>query len=248
MLRQRLEDAVRDLHNAAEKLRAETLRRDTLTAELDGIPQDVALLAQAAAIERLAEQAGAAAKALDDLPAREAELAQIEARIGQRLRSLGAPGREPASLIPARTLTTRTRNLIRGHGTHVSACTAATRTRDELAARIAAQRAEPAPAAMAAGGLAALIEEIRAAGDPGAMAQEAAAREAAAQAALARALAETPFWDGQAADLRALSVPAMPVAEAAHAALVAAETARGRDAAGLEQACERLTRAQAALR
>jgi uncharacterized protein YhaN len=247
-LRQRLDEAAANLRAAVEKLRTETLRRDGLHAELAAIPQHDALLAQAPAIDLLAEHAGAVGKALEDLPARQAELAQIEARIAHRLRSLGAPGAEAQSLIPARALATQTRALIRGHGEHEGACRAASHSRDELVRKIAAHRETPASDATDTGALSALIGEIRVQGDPALQSREAASRHAAAQAALSRALAETPFWTAGEHALRTLTLPAMPVVEAAHAALVKAEAALARHQEAEAAAGTRLAEAEARLR
>ena len=199
-LRGRLEEAGAALRASGEKRRAETLRLEALRAELGGVAEDAALLAQAAAIDVLAEHAGAVGKALEDLPGLEGELSQIEARIAARLRSLGAAGADAAALIPPRAVATGTRALIRGHGRHEQACQAAVRSRDALARQIAVQQALPAGASAETAALAALIEEVRAEGDPGARARDALARVREAEAALARALAETPFWSGDVPD------------------------------------------------
>jgi uncharacterized protein YhaN len=248
----RLEEAAAQRAAAAEKLRAETARHAALAAALAAIPADPALLAEEAAIERLAEHAGAAAKALEDVPKLEAGLAQTRAQIGHKLRRLGAPGADPAALIPARALETRTRALIRDHGKHEGACRDAGRTRDELAQAIAARRAAPGPEAALADaalpGLMALADEIRAQGDPAAQAREAAARAAAAAAALGSALAEAPFWQGEAEALRALPLAAMPAFERAHAAVVAAEAAAHRHGEAAAQAAGRLVEARERLR
>jgi uncharacterized protein YhaN len=236
-LRPRLDEAAANLRAAQDKLRAETQRRQTLDTALAAIAENPALLAQAPAIDLLAEHGGAVAKALEDLPARAAELAAIEAQIAHRLRGLGAAESDPAALIPPRAVTSHTRALIRQHGVHEGACRAAGRARDDVARQIAAHQASPAPETASAGPLTALIEDIRAQGDPATQARDAASRLAAARAALDRAVSETPFWTGDEAALRALTLPAMPVLEATHAALTAAEAAltRDQDALGIAE-------------
>lgn len=244
-LRARLDEATANLRAAIEKHRAETLRRDALRAELAAIPEDAALLAQAAAIDLLSEHAGAVGKALDDLPARAAELAQIQAQITHRLRSLGAQGADPRSLIPVRAATLHARALIRQFGEHEGACRAAATTRAALAHQIVTLTTDPAPEPADTGPLKTLIDDIRAQGDPATQAREAAARIATTHAALGRALAETPFWSGSEAELRALALTAMPVLEAAQAKLDTARTALARDEDARAAADARLHEAEA---
>lgn len=242
-----LEQAAASARAAAEKARAETLRRDALAAELAAIAIDSALLAQAPAIELLAEHAGAVTKALADVPVRQAELAQIEARIKHRLRSLGTPAAEPARLIPPRAAATTARQLIRSHGAHDEACRAATRAREDAARKLAELDASPAPAAPAQPILAALIDDIGAEGDPAAQSRAASRRLDETQAALALALADTPFWNGTVDALRALVMPAAPALAQAHAVLASAEQAQQRDSQDAADAAGHLAAARARL-
>lgn len=224
----RLDDARHRLNAARQQEQREAERRQALLADLQSVTVDGALLAEAADIERLAEQTGAEEKALADMPGLRARLTDIRDRIETHLRRLGSavPAAQAATLIPQRAVETRARTLIAQHEARAAAradaeTNLATVGR-ELAGRRDAETALPAEADTAE--LAALRDAVLRAGDPAV--QEEAARAALAQseAALAAALAAIPGWQGSAEALAMLALHPAPTYERAHAALTEAET------------------------
>lgn len=219
--------------------------------EIAALAPDPATLAEADAIEALVPQAGAARKAQEDLPGVEAEHRQALQEVGRLLRELGSTARpeQAADAVPRPPLLRVARALIAEH--HRLAPDL-----DRLPATIGLldrQRAEargalevlPTPGDTA--GLAALVREIRADGDPARRAADAAAlaRRKRGAAAVARALVSG--WKGSPAELEALMVPAAVVFERldrarsqAHQAQEAAATDVARAAAALAEARQRL--------
>jgi uncharacterized protein YhaN len=177
----------------------------TIEAQAAAITVDSALLAEAAAIDALVNEAGAARKAAADLPGVTAQHEAKLSRLADMLRQLGSdlPPIRAADVIPRRALQAQTQRLIRDHTEPMAAM------RDAPAQRTGRLRAlaeinrkltdMPAPP-----GLHALDSLVREIGDPVATREEAAREQAETAAALAMALARVPGWHGGAEDLAAL--------------------------------------------
>ena len=201
-LRERLGDA----HLAFVKAETEANTKAQALAEVEAqaaaIVLDTALLAEAAAIDSLIAEAGAARKAAADRPVVAGELEAKSGRIGDLLRQLGSdlPPARAAEAIPQRTVQARTQRLIRDHAEQMAA------TRDapaKLAARThdlaeIDRKLSALPAGRDLRGLEALVREV---GDPAARQEEAARAHAETAAALAAMLARVPGWRGDATAL-----------------------------------------------
>jgi uncharacterized protein YhaN len=201
-LRERLEAA----HIAFVRAETEANNKTEALAEVEAqaaaIVLDTALLAEAAAIDSLTAEAGAARKAAADRPGVAGELEGKLGRIGDLLRQLGSdlPPARAAEAIPQRTVQARTQRLIRDYTEQMAAtrdapAKHAARTRDlaEIDRKLAAL-----PEARDLHGLEALVREI---GDPAARQEEAARAHAETAAALAAMLARVPGWRGDASAL-----------------------------------------------
>jgi uncharacterized protein YhaN len=204
-LRARLQDAhvafvkaETDAGNAARSLAA-------IEAQAAAITIDAEMLAEAAAIDALVNEAGAARKATADLPGLTAQHAAKLARLAGMLRQLGSdlPPVRAADVVPQRALAARTQRLIRDYTEPMAAMRdapvqRATRMRElaEIDRKLAAL--PPAPDLQV---LDSLVREI---GDPVAPREGAAQAAAETAAALAETLARVPGWHGDAAQLAAL--------------------------------------------
>jgi uncharacterized protein YhaN len=239
----RLAEARQALAVAVQKSGAEAARLVTLQAQLREITVDTALLAEADAVDRLAEMAGQVTKALTDIPQLGAELAQVNARIGRLLARLGsgAAVAEAPGLIPPRAAQAAARELINRHEARAAAAREAGDTLAAVAREIAAGRAalDALPAAQGTGELAPLVAEIRKQGDPAAQAEEISDAVARGQAALEAALRQVSFWQGDAGALQALEMPAEAMLGRAHQALMEAEAALRRQEDALAAAVAR---------
>nr|WP_294506619.1 AAA family ATPase [uncultured Rhodopila sp.] len=177
----------------------------TIEAQASAITIDAALLAEAAAIEALVNEAGAARKATADLPGITAQHEAKLARLADMLRQLGSdlPPMRAGDVIPQRALRARTQRLIRDYTEPMTAmrdapAQRANRTRE--LAEIDRKLAEsPVPPDLHI--LEALMRDI---GDPIARHEDALRAQAETAAALAGALARVPGWHGDAAELAAL--------------------------------------------
>ncbi len=177
----------------------------TSEAQAAAITVDAALLAEAAAIDMLVNEAGAARKAATDLPGVTAQHEAKLARLADMLRQLGSdlPATRAADVVPRRALQARTQKLIRDYTEPMAAMRDAPAQRAsrirELAEIDGKLEAMPAPPDLHA--LDSLVREI---GDPLAPREDAARARAEAAAALAEALARVPGWHGDEAELSAL--------------------------------------------
>ena len=166
----RLAEAHNRLPIARQQLEREEERRSEIATELARIVVEPAILAAAAEIERLSEQAGAVGKALTDIPKRDAEHVAVLARIVASLRKLGSdlPPERVAEVIPNRAAESRARMLIASYGA-VAAAAAQTPAAVASAARDVAEIVAELgglPASDGSDTLAPLVKEIRAGGDP----------------------------------------------------------------------------------
>jgi len=143
------------------------------------------LLACADQIARLVDDAGSARKARDDLPGRHAERDVHLARIQDHLRQLDSdlPPERAVEALPGRALLARTRQRINEHKEHIAAARAfpaqiAARTNDlaDLDREL-----NPLPPAPDTRTLEALLQEIRAGGDPAVRLSEAERRRGTAR-------------------------------------------------------------------
>ncbi|PPQ29947.1 AAA family ATPase [Rhodopila globiformis] len=222
--------AERDANNAAEALAA-------IEAQLGGISIDTALLDEAAAVDALVQEAGAARKAVADLPAVTADHAATSARIADLLRQLGSdlPADRAAEAVPLRTLQVRTRQLIHACAEPMAAMREAPARKAERTQALAGiDRALAAlPAAQDLRALDALVREI---GDPLAQQEDAARAHAATAADLAAALARVPGWTADTAALAALKplTDELYARQAADVLVAANEEAEARQRHALE--------------
>jgi uncharacterized protein YhaN len=225
---------------ARQQAQAEAERHQNLLAAHQAIVVDAALLAEAAEIERLAEQAGAIEQALTDIPKRDAELDQAHARMATLLRRLGStlPVERAATLLPVRAVESQLRTLIGRHEARVEALRKAEDDLASLARDIAAREHTlaglPAPPDTAV--LARLRDEIRGLGDPAALWEAAQEAVAGATAALAAAVAAVPSWRGDANAIAALTPQPAAAYERAHKMLAEAEARLARAADALDAA------------
>ncbi|HTZ72135.1 MAG TPA: AAA family ATPase [Acetobacteraceae bacterium] len=231
-LAQRLADARAALAAVRQREELEQGRHARLLTDMQAIAVDETLLAETAAIEAFAEQAGAVEKARTDIPKLQSERAQIEARLAKLMKDLVAPvpREQVARLIPRPLEVAHARLLIGQHETRAQALRSAAETLRQLERDIAGKQAALAelPEAAETGTLAALVKEIRDAGDPATQSEQIAAAAARAQAALTAALAQVPYWSGTATDLLEPPTPADAAYDRAHQALAKAEVALGR--------------------
>ncbi|MFL5256956.1 MAG: AAA family ATPase [Rhodopila sp.] len=176
-----------------------------IEAQLAAINIDTALLDEAAAIDALVDEAGAARKAVADLPEVRAEHAAKAARITDLLRQLGSdlPADRAAEAVPLRTLQVRTQQLIHAYAEPMAAMRDAPAKQAERTRALADINRDLAalPAAQDLRVLDALAREI---GDPITQQEDAARAHTATAAELAAALARVPGWSGDAAALAAL--------------------------------------------
>jgi len=217
------------LATAAEGARIAQARHARVAEDIAALAPDPKALVEADAISALVDHAGAVRKAMLDLPGVAAEHRLAEAEAARLRHELG----NPATLPPPMALR-EARRLI---GEHERLASELRRLPAQRAAR--GQDAQDARAALAAlppqnetAGLAALVREIRAAGDPAARAEAAADTLRRRRAEAATALSVLPGWRGAADALAALVVPAPAAFEVLDAAQAAARqrTALARDA------------------
>ncbi len=182
--------------------------------ELARATVDEPVLAEAAAIEHLTATLSQATSARVDIPKRERELADAHAVIGRLLRDLSSPCdpagaasevRPTADIAAARALIAARAELNARHSTAAKDAAGAqerlVQTEDDLAALPAAGETETLQSALA---------EATADGDPVRQAQSAAATATEAASHLAAELARVPAWQGSAAALAAVALPAEP--------------------------------------
>ena len=196
------------------------------------IARDPAALDQADALSRL-PISDAETKA-QDIVARQAERQEALVTVAAALRDLGAavPVDQAAGLLPHLSDVAAARQRISQHAARRTACETAdqhVRQAGQDLARLEAEAAAPEPPL---DDLRALLETIRAdRGDPARHAAEAAQTERKAAAEEAARLVDLPGWQGSAASLRALALPAESAFHRLDAARIAA-TERLRAAAG----------------
>ena len=213
----RLAAAREAIRRAADASEAAAARVEAARRALAAEAPDAALLAEAEAVAALLERAGAVRQAAADLPGVAGDLAAARRRVAETLRALGSdlPPEQAATLLPARPALAEARGLIARYGQLRALL-------DEAPARLSAAEtahaearagfdALPEPAEDAA--LAALAREIRAEGEPGPRAEEAAQRAEAAAREAALALARVSGWPHGLAALAALGPPALAVFE-----------------------------------
>ncbi|GAB1379047.1 AAA family ATPase [Pararhodobacter aggregans] len=179
-----------------------------LKDQRDALPQDAAVLAQAAAIEAAEALRAEHDAALKDLPRREDEAAEAQARIRGLLAQLGQPGAEPGNLcLPEAALSTLRGLLARRSGLQGAVQTSAAETA-RAQALLDSERAEtddPGPAEDEAA-LAALLTRLRAQ-DPTEALTRAERACAEARGRADESLVALAPWRGTGAALAAQDVP-----------------------------------------
>lgn len=193
---------------------------DRLIEQRGQIVVDDRLLGEAEEIERLSEVAGAARKAMADLPTLIARTHALTEVIAARLRELNSPlpVDRAAEVVPPRAAVNRARRLIQTYAARQEAAQAAPSRTAELEQErdaLAAQLLAPAmPTDVSA--LEALVNEIRAEGEPDRRKREAVARRSETAENLAATLARVPGWTLGDAALVALA-PLLPDTYQRHA-------------------------------
>ena len=219
--------------------------------ERSGLSVDQAVLGAQDAIDRLREQHGAIAKALEDLPTRYGERRQVDARITAALRDLGR-NLDPADArqaLLAKPAMAAIRDLI-AEEAELSANARQTADAATKAVNLARQReAELArvPPLVDLGPLEECLKEVTRRGRPDDLLAEAEAELASHGQALDTALAALPGWSGDAEALARLPVPADNVVTELDQHL--ADAARRAEAAGqaLDKADDDLAQAESEL-
>jgi uncharacterized protein YhaN len=215
--------------------------------EAEEVVVDTDLLAHSEQIERLAGEAGAARKARDDLPGIRGQYDHGLNRIHDLLKQLGSPlSPERANdALPKTALLARTRSLIESHA-EIAASIRTSDTQIEAMAhdltRIERRLGE-LPAVPETRPLAALMEIIRADGDPTIRIADAERALLESQTALNLACSHVPGWTGEAAALAAIAPLTTEIyarhekdLAAAHAAATRAQQRYDDEKEGLERA------------
>ena len=204
-------------------------------------------LAEAAAIDDIANRVGAVEKAARDTPGLDRDRAAARAAAGDLLRTLGhgdvAPD-EAAGLVPARGTASAAQTSIARHATLAAALQDAAdrHYRARLSAQDSAARLRDVSGRPAPPGLEALCSDTRANGSVTQRQMEAAMALDEAQAALSASLSRVPGWSDPAA-LIALAPPEQHTYALLHQALAAtAEAARQNAAAMATRRAEHATR------
>lgn len=227
---------------AGAALEAARMAQAQAAARAGDIVVDEAALAAAPAIAQLDDRRGANEKAADDLIERRREVRETQTVIARLLEDLGLdiPAARAAEFLPKPPAVDAARDRIRDYAARSAALEAASGAlRDSNGTLQELTAASDAPdAASLPPGLADLLAEIRADGDPARRSQDAAAAVQAAEAVLAAGLAMVPGWTRDAAALRAMT----PSNVGAYERL---DTAR-QDAEGEARVCAAEHRRQAA--
>jgi uncharacterized protein YhaN len=209
-LKPRLDKAREQGVIVTQRLAREQEQAQQLAEQRDAVTVDDVLLAEADAIDALAQTAGAARKAQADLPGVEAEAEALRAAIAGRLRELGSPlpVEQAAEAVPRRAAATRARELVKASDRIQTALRTTAAQTDRLADDLARLQTEAAgleaPADVSA--LEACVREIKAEGNPSRHQQDATRRCQQEDSALASALARVPGWAGDAGTLARLAV------------------------------------------
>jgi uncharacterized protein YhaN len=248
-LRDRLSTALREAEQAAEALRGLQAQHAGLLQQAASVCPDAALLAQADAVRALQEAAGAAARALKDLPANESALRAAEAAMQEHRQALGLSAEAPLPPPPA---VQQARRLAEAYAQQAGALAALPARLATLEATLAAatQAIGQLPPTEAPDDLSALLSSILAEGDPLRLAAAAGTRLAQARAKLATETARLPAALRDLAAVRNLSLPARAELQRLARALdTAEEAARQAEAEGarLEALCRDARQHRAAL-
>jgi uncharacterized protein YhaN len=182
-----------------------------LAAQLGETTPDEAVLAEAAAIERLVAEQALADQSQQDIPKRQAELAEAQAAIARLLRELSSAAdpadaaaemRSAADIAAARSLIAQSAEVT---ATLAAARAAMAQQRDALAA--IEDDLAALPPATETDALRAAVVEATADGEVARQANQAQTALNEAEARLVAALARVPGWQGDAPALTALPIP-----------------------------------------
>jgi uncharacterized protein YhaN len=233
--------------------KAATDRLHSLLTALAAEQPDDRLLAAGERIDGLARASDRIAADRRDLPPREGEHRQSAERLRELLQALGAEAAEEiAAIAPNGPQIAAARALVKRHGVLAeklrNAEAEAAKTGHEIAAAEAEEaRLGPRDEAEDVSGLAALVAEARADGDPARRSAELSAKLSREETRLAAALAKVPLWQRGLEALAAIVPPtrqmidrAAAARDAAMGALAEAEREIGRLRGEREQAIERL--------
>jgi len=219
--------------------------------EIDEVAVDTDLLAHADLVERLAEEAGAARKARQDLPGVRGQHEHGLTRIRDLLRQLGSalPPERAVEALPKTALVARTRNLIEAH----NEIAASIGTADaQIEARrhdlnIIERRLDQLPPMPDPRQLESLLETIRADGDPTVRRSDAERALRDAQTALDAACADVPGWSGEPRTLAAIAPLTMDIYSRNEKAVAAERTDADAARERYLEAADRLGKARTAL-
>jgi uncharacterized protein YhaN len=194
-----------------------TARRDaqqgqmaSLAAEFADTVDDPAMLALAGDMAEAEAVKSAYDGAVSDLPHRQAEADEVQARIDALLRQLDCEGRDPAEVLPAAAVVATLRGLMERHSGMVAAWSSAQQEAEDTLARLDSlvARLDRAGGALADPDLLDDVMQTHLRDDPEAELARAQSIAATARDRLAAQIARLAPWQGDAAALEALHLPA----------------------------------------
>ena len=241
-----LADLAREQGQTAVRLEGQVAQIDSLHAEIKAATDDPAMLAQDAAMTEAEALKSDYDGAVRDLPARRAEADQVQARIDDLLRQLGAEGRDPAGLVLPAPVVASLRALMERQSGVAAALETARQEEAAAAERLADLTARLGGDGGAAPDLALLAQVAQDVlrGDPDADLERVRGLEATARDRMDAALARLLPWRGDGAALAALSLPEAPQVQGWRQVLAEAQQAQARalaDAARVTDEAARIT-------
>jgi uncharacterized protein YhaN len=193
-----------------------TARRDaqqgqmaSLKAEFADTVDDPAMLALTGDMAEAELLKSAYDGAVSDLPHRQAEADEVQARIDALLRQLGCDGRDLAEVLPAAAVVATLRGLMERHSGMVAAWTSAQQEAEDASARLdsLAARLDRAGGVLADPDLLDDVMQTHLRDDPEAELARAENTVAVVRDRLAAMMARLAPWQGDAAELEALRLP-----------------------------------------
>ncbi|MEE4345888.1 MAG: AAA family ATPase, partial [Paracoccaceae bacterium] len=241
-----LADLAREQGQTAVRLEGQVAQIDSLHAEIKAATDDPAMLAQDAAMTEAEALKSDYDGAVRDLPARRAEADQVQARIDDLLRQLGAEERDPAGLVLPAPVVASLRALMERQSGVAAALETARQEEAAAAERLADLTARLGGDGGAAPDLALLAQVAQDVlrGDPDADLERVRGLEATARDRMDTALARLLPWRGDGAALAALSLPEALQVQGWRQVLAEAQQAQARalaDAARVTDEAARIT-------
>lgn len=201
---------LRDQAQIAARRDAQQGQMASLEAEFAETVDDPAMLALAGDMAEAELLKSAYDGAVSDLPHRQAEADEVQARIDVLLRQLDCAGRDPVEVLPAAAVVTTLRGLMERHSGMVAAWTSAQQEAEDALVRLdsLAARLDRAGGALADPDLLDDVMQTHLRDDPEAELARAQSIAATARDRLAAQIARLAPWQDDAAALEALHLPA----------------------------------------